>query len=511
MSDVVALSPPLPSSYPDNDFWVDEQIWGHRLWDGQDPWLLFLEFLSVAEACFTEGTLLNQNDGSLPFLFRPAKHPYLRNLLFNNGKLTEIARRYADDNTAWDNWLSWMADNAQIVENRDFSYLRRRFRSFHDFVKVLEMLRTATIESGSNKRWSSRFIFPFGRHAIYEDLSIKGSREYIYFTRNGELLYMMLARSQHAEKLAQHFGRLLERRDPCDRLVELLQPEIGEERPRRGHSYLPYAKHPAFDALAADWLAVLELQLPRFDAYPHLAILGALHLSLYQLQVAANLCGQRKPHFICEVVAPRKTLIRELSASSYLTNSDLSQRAVETYVQAIGKTLDWQEAASDPVGFTTCLSLLRDKVWWPRTEDDYEGPAQAEDLLAELRKAALRRHRQHPANVHRSLGGGAGLVSRRGTNRLRYAPTDDLLKALIFANVPVRMEYGQFLARLYERYGLIFGDQEAHLELPEQQFDKRAFQANAKRLESRLKTIGMLRRLSDACAYVENPLRRPSA
>ena len=41
-----------------------------------------------------------------------------------------------------------------------------------------------------------------------------------------------------------------------------------------------------------------------------------------------------------------------------------------------------------------------------------------------------------------------------------------------------------------------------------EEIDKRAFQANSKRLESRLRTLGMLRRLSDACAYIENPLRR---
>jgi hypothetical protein len=44
--------------------------------------------------------------------------------------------------------------------------------------------------------------------------------------------------------------------------------------------------------------------------------------------------------------------------------------------------------------------------------------------------------------------------------------------------------------------------------LSSDEFDKRAFQANSERLEVRLKTLGMLRRLSDACAYVENPLRR---
>jgi hypothetical protein len=506
MPDIVALPAPAESYYPSNDMWVDEQIWGHRLWDGQDPWLLFLEFLSVAEACHADGCLFE--NPTFPFSFRPAQHPYLRNLLFNNDKLAEIAKRHPDDATAWSKWLTYMRDNVRMVENRDFSYLKRRFRSFSDFVKVIEMIRTATIESGSNKRWSSRFVFPFGRHAIYEDLNIKGEREYVYFTRNGELLYQMLARSQLAAKLSEHFARLLERGDSCDRLVELLQPELPEDRQQRGNSYLPYARHPAFEAVAADWLAILELRLPRFDAYPHLALLGALHLSLYQLAIAAHLCNHKKPYFVSEVVAPRKTLIRELSANSFLNNNQLTQLAVETYVQEIGQTPEWHAAAADPAGFATCREILRAKVWWPRAPEDYDGPAHADELLAELRKTALCRHRQHPANVHRTLGGGAGLVSRRGTNRLRYAPTDALLKALIFANVSVRMEYGQFLALLFDRYGLIFGDLEAHNVLPAEDFDKRAFQANARRLENRLKTIGMLRRLSDACAYVENPLRR---
>ena len=511
MSDVIPLPPPPASYYPDNEMWLDEQIWGHRLWDGQDPWLMFVEFLSVAEACYTDGSLLKAGD--FPFTYRPAQRIYLRNLLYNNEKLAEIAERYPDDVAAWREWLAWMQDKAQGVPDRDFSYLKKRFRTFPQFVMLIGMLRSSTIESSSNKRWSSRFIFPFGRHAIYEDLNIRGgstSREYIYFTRNGELLYQMLSRSKHADALAKQFTTLFERRDSCDRLVELMQPERAEDRQNRSNSYLPYAKHPAFDALAQDWLDVLQLNLPRFDSYPHLAILGALHLSLYQLAVAASVCAENRPYFVCEVVAPRKTLIRELSVTSYITNNQLTQRAVEAYVREIGQSPEWQTQAADPAGFAACCQTLRDKVRWPR-DDDYSGPAQPEGLLESLRTSALNRHRQHPANVHRTLGGGAGLVSKRGTNRFRYAPTDDLLKALILANVPVRMEYGEFLARLYERYGLVFGDREAHQVLNSEEFDKRAFQANEKRLESRLKTIGMLRRLSDACAYVENPLRSISA
>ncbi len=37
------------------------------------------------------------------------------------------------------------------------------------------------------------------------------------------------------------------------------------------------------------------------------------------------------------------------------------------------------------------------------------------------------------------------------------------------------------------------------------EFDKKAFQANSRRLEQRLGSLGLLRRLSDGCAYVVNP------
>ena len=129
-------------------------------------------------------------------------------------------------------------------------------------------------------------------------------------------------------------------------------------------------------------------------------------------------------------------------------------------------------------------------------------------LLRELRTQALNGHRQHVANVHRSFGREAGLVSKRGTNKFRYAPTDALFKALLLANVVRRMELNEFLDRLYNRYGLVFGDREAEKVLDEEEFDKKVFQANSRRLEQRLGSLGMLRRLSDGCAYVENPYSR---
>ena len=166
------LSPPPPAAHPDNKMWVDEQIWGHLLWDAQSPWLIFLEFLTVAEACHREGRLLqglsvDDQNRPEPLNFRPYKRMYLRNILYNNEELFRIAEKHADDATAWRLWLQWMQDHAQAIPSLDFSYLKKRFRSFHQFASLVGMIRSSTIESASNKRWSSRFIFPFGRHAIY--------------------------------------------------------------------------------------------------------------------------------------------------------------------------------------------------------------------------------------------------------------------------------------------------------------------------------------------------------
>lgn len=506
--------------YQSISMWLDEQIWGHRLWDSQSPWLLFLEFLNVTEGMRRKGSLLKEDGESKRLVFIPHRRLYLRNILFNNEMLATIQERYADSATAWAHWLSWMEENARGVSHRDFSYLRKRFHSFGQFASLVEMIRTSAVESESNKRWSSRFVFPFGSNALYEDLNVTPNdavgREYINFGRTGELLYLMLCRAECAERLRPHLEALFDGRNDWDRLLDLFQPGEPEHSQERGDSFLPYSGHPRFDRLAKDWLALFELALPGFDVFQYLVLLGGFHILQYQLAVAAEWCDHASPvHFICEVVAPKKTLVRELSAANYQANNQLPQAAVELVVKRIEGSPEWVHATEQPGAFIQCRNLLLEKVRWPRTDDDgesdYDGPHEPGELIAELKRSALRRHRQHVANVHRNYGREVGLVSRRGTNTLRYAPTDPLLKALVLANVGHRMEFKEFLDRLFNRYGLVFGDREAERVLPHEAFDRKAFQSNAQRLEHRLSSLGVLRRLSDACAYVQNPFAaRPS-
>ncbi len=506
---------PNPKDHPSISPWIDEQIWGHRLWEAQSPWLLFLEFLSIGEACNRNGKFLDEESAHYPLMCKTYKRMYLRNILFNNVELARLGeQQYIDQDDLWDTWIRWMNDNAQGIRVRDFSYLKKRFHSFHEFVTLVSMLRESVVESESNRRWTSRFVFPFGPKALYVDVNLTSAGqptlEYINFGRTGEILYLMLSRSVYRVDLQTPLTRLLQGDNPWNRLLGLLQQD-DEEKDwfDRGQSYLPYLHHPTFDELAIDWLNIFHLQLPRFDPVPHLVTLGAFHILLYQIKIAAEwLKKERKPHMICEVVAPNKTLVRELSFVNYQDNIDLPAQAVEIYLDYIEHSEEWQNALKEPGAFSICCKILKERVRWPQKPDDYEQSEDPDRLMKELRAEALRGHRQHVAHLHRAYGRDVGLVSKRGTTKLRYAPNDALLKTLVAANVEIRMELGEFLERLYTRYGLVFGEKEAMQVLSNDEFDKKAFQANAERLEQRLISLGMLRRLSDSCAYVENPYSR---
>ena len=493
--------------------WLDEQIWGHRIYT-QSPWLLFLEFAGVAEACRREHGLFVENSAYYPLEYIPYQRMMLRNILWNNEAIRLTDQENPDSDTAWGVWLASMRSSAQGVSKRDFSYLKSRFKTFREFATLVQMLqRDAAVEGDSNKRWTSRFIFPFGPNALYEDVNIKKNnpaREYINFGRTGELLYLMLSRSTAATKLAPWLTALLVGDNNWNRLLGLLQPTDPEHVTLKGKSYLPYKFHASFDSLGEDWLQVFELELPGFDQVEHLVTLGALHVMLYQLQVATQwlVSDNRRPYFVCEVIAPKKTLTRQQSILNYQDNNVLTTKAVNAYLTRIETSKAWQaalaESASPGETFARCRQILVEEVWWGKKKE-YNGERSPAKLLRSLREVALRRHRRVVANVHRIYGREIGLVSRRGTNRFRYAPSDTLLKTLLLANVKKRMELREFLELLFQRYGLVFAPREAKQVLDGADFDQEAFTANSSRLEQRLSSLGLLRRLSDGCAYVINP------
>lgn len=505
---MTALSPSLPppdSFDQSSSMWVDEAIWGHRLYDEQLPWMVLLEFLNVFHYESDKGRAFTEPAGLNTLKYRAAHRLHLRNILFNNPHLAEVRQTYPNDNNRWEEWLKRMKAATGIAHAK-FDYLRQHFHSFDDFCETVALIRSTSLEVNSNKRWTSKFVFPYGRDCLYEDLDNSAStNDRRFFGRTGEMVYLMFCRAQRKEDLNAALKTRLSKTDPTwDSIIKCLQPDDDEQvSGERANAFLPYQHHHCFNDLVEDWLSILRLNLPGFDVFPHLVNLVGLHLVTYQLGVSRQFLGLETPlHLICEVVAPKKTLVREISCDLYQQNNLLPAQAVELFISRIESSPAWQQALNENGAFEKCRRILRDEVRWG---EDYEGPSDPGQLIAALRQAAMKRHRQHVANIHRNYGREIGLVSKRGTVKLRYAPTDALLKTLLFANVEKRTELHEFLERLHARYGIVFSDKQAERVLPKGEFEKKAFQANSRRLEQRLGSLGVLRRLSDGCAYVVNP------
>lgn len=490
--------------------WLEEQFWGHRLWDQQTPWLVFLEFLGAAESAHRASTLFAFEHSQYPSAYSAYTRIHLRNILFRNEQLLfRIAQTIGDSGAAWTQWLKYMSENAGGLDagQRDFSYLKDRFDSFQDFAALVRALRSCIVEADTNKRWGSRFLFPFGPDALYEDLDIKAAspqRDYTNFGRSGELLYLMLSRSERRVELAAAFPeRIFATTNKWNRLVAHLQPGTMHINDRRGvDAFVPYDSHPVFDVVAEDWIALLRLRLPGFDIVPYLVTSGTFGLLLYQLHTSAHICGEsRIPPMFCEVVGPKRTLVREMAIESFDENAGKSLEAMEVLITRVQADPQWN-APGPPNEVLLCRREIITRMFGWKDGVSVTDP---DELLRELRTDAKERHQRHFGQVHRAFGRGIGLISKRGTNRLRYAPTDAFLKCLIYANVPKRTEFGELLHHLYQRYGLVFGDREAEDASIDREIDKKPFQANALRLEQRLSSLGLLKRLSDACAYVENP------
>lgn len=507
----VGSVPETSRVFGDVKLWVEEAIFGHRLWSRQNPWLLFLEFLNVAEAHHREKALFAPTAPETASPYSLRWRMGLRSVLFDNAPLARLAEERLDDDSLWRLWMEQMA-RAAAPPAEGYGYLKARFPRFMDFVELIGLIRQTTLETTNNLHWSSRFIFPFGVNAIYSDVTLsKGSptRTYNTFGRTGELLYHMISRARDVDALRAHFQAFFDPDQPKNRLIGLLCADSDHRAPLEmaGNSFLPYRSHPAFDRLAADWNAIFELGLPGQDAFAHLAPLGTLHVLLYELETAAAVAGRpERPSLICEIIAPRRELVRQRSIASYYENDALSRQAAEAYVDGLLDGDDWavtkDESLPDSERLEAAADLLKRRFSYAPRELHV---GTAHELLQQFRQAVEAKHDENWGAVHSTYGRAIGLVSRRGTNRNRYAPTDDLLKTLVMARVPKRIEFGKFLADLHDHYGLVFGPIEAEKALPAAGFDAASFERNRERLEARLSSLGLLKRLSDGCAYVLNP------
>src|SRR6056297_1192433 len=97
-----------PTEYKGIKVWVDEAIWGHRFYNDQTPWLVFLEFLSVFRSRdqVQHGLAEVRNEGAHEqFTYDTPRLIPLRELIFSNPHIQHIDASEKLDGEKWDAWL----------------------------------------------------------------------------------------------------------------------------------------------------------------------------------------------------------------------------------------------------------------------------------------------------------------------------------------------------------------------------------------------------------------------
>lgn len=472
-----------------------EHTWGHRFRPEQTPMLLLFELLCVIEnqhQAKQQGFIKNifsPENGTL--YFRHRRNFKLRILLYQNEILETIYRSKATDSEKWErqsDFLKNLDGDNFCFKDDDIEHIRNSYKSFDSFYNVIKILGSLTFDPLSNKRWTSKFIFPISREYIWCDFNnVDGSEDRRFFSRGGEIVYLMLCRSSEDSrlKLEELFTQWLESDgDSYSNLAKSLV--VHEERypletnKRRNLGYLPQKNMQCFETLAEDVLKTLNLDLERLDKIKILSDMIGFHIGNYIYSVGeqdtrlSNGVENKSPTYIAEVLTKTTNSIRKSSIQSISTQRNRLKR---TLSNSIPPLFEWYDDTEDQV------------------EKDIVLSDSTEDAIDYLNKNIV----GYPHICFRHIG----FVSRKNTRSYRYVITEDFLHSLVITLLgsEKRLEFRKFMRALTERYN-IFIDQAPFQESEILQSD---LNRNAKNLSVLLYQMGMLRHLSDACSYVVNP------
>ncbi len=490
-----------------SDIWVNERIWGHRV-HSQALHVLLLEFLGMAESMFREGRLLEKSSPEQDIPYRARKAAELRVILFLNPNIEKAHTYEGDDDKAWETWFKDMRNNGKENHPSDFNYLKDRFPKFKDFVDRVLLIRRGVMDAGNDKKWSHQMLYPMGPSALYIPTDDKFGRDRILFTRTGELAYLMLTRAD--EHLRVELKKSLEEKfapdSQKDKLVKSLLPESSNMEVPTGGTYLPYRKHPAFNRLAEDLLELLKLDLPENDVFDIMKHLLAFNLYVYTLETTQHSLGEaRMAPLVCEILNTKSDIVRKYSGVSKRENEDKAIKAVEAFFEKlIDSNEEVKSTLNDPeqpekVKIATLKDFFEKKLVLKK-------PAEATSVKA-FRKATIDKAKKACDGVIKaqsSLGRTAGLITKQGTNQLRYCPSDPLIRALVLVNVQKKMEEAKLLDRLYKRYRIVISKEHAAEAIEKSSIETSHYEKNKDRFTQRLIALGLGTRKSDACTYVHN-------
>jgi hypothetical protein len=505
------------------DMWLEFAVWGLVIYDEQTPWFTLIECVNILthrhrnQQSLLPGLDANA-DGSPTHERQPYSVPLntnLRHLLFRDQELAKLSSKDVEQPVLWTEWLKATAADAPSL---DLSFLREAFDGdFTQFAETVSLLRSAEIEPFGSKRWTSRYLQPLGPAMLFPDVKMAQEKfvsHRLFFRRTGEVLFMMMNRSNLRKRLATLLEKRLVAIDrPWNRMARRIQgPDANPAKEQMVEAvnigYLPMAYLPRYDCLAEDLVALLSRDaVPIEDALDHIMRMSGLNMVVYILERAVQVCGRKNvPPIVFDLAASaRANPVYGYSLEQYKHHKLLPIRAIEAHVHCFAQTEEWASLGVSPADKEEAKNLLSRRFAWrpkgPSAADSLDTPQG--QLNAMLDKMKSRSH--DIGSAFASHARQIGLSSARQRAGTWYAPSDALLEALVLSNVDEPIELDQFLKRLFNRYHILVGEEQATENIP---IPRSALKDNVRHLEERLRVLGFIDRKSDDCAFVINPFHQ---
>ena len=344
---------------------IEKRIWGHRLYDEQSGIMTLLEFLCVFSSLpfknQTENRIFDDRSCVLRG-YKAKRSPFLRSLIFNNPYIDED-RVKGEGESSWNSWYEKFCkdkrnEDANVFENGSVTVdeIKAVFNesgrlndveSYANFKRIIHLIRQSGINVDSGKRWTSKFVFPWGRNCLYLDMNNNGGiGDRRFFGRNGEILYLMMSFAEKRDKLAEKINdKLLDSDHDLDALCGILSfndAEIYETVPG-GECILPIdffeESKNRINILCEDLISVLSLKIPAVDMIEHLARIISLNLFCYFLEQGYAVLNKYRRDcklvdrkiILCEALQKKASDVRRASKEAFRINSEQSSEAVKCY------------------------------------------------------------------------------------------------------------------------------------------------------------------------------------
>jgi hypothetical protein len=532
-------------------------IWGHRLRSGQHWMEYLLEFLNVLAGFeYQLGQGLDHEEAREGYRKKYARFSRLglRRFVFYDDR--EKTKHPYDDQAKvqlWERLQEHVATESGAGVGECLTTVQGLLRAF------------SAIEE--DRSWYAKSLFPAHHNLLFWQADRNTKPRHIddtitftkrnFFARGGEVYYLILSAgteyfperrafiAQRLQSLLHDHNRTLgDLAGIVDNTWRDLQnngTDGEEEQSDKANATLGWIVDPScqlYSSIAADVTTFLQSNLDSLECLDLLAHLIGFHLVQYIYHRAHPTATLEEHAAGTCLIACRPLLlidalndegggvIRNASAALFREHELRQEQKARAFVRTQIEL--WvAELAGDANLSSNLLNKVKDffslgetsgptrQAYIRQTERLQEElargtlpvPAFAREYADLLARTMMDDFRKHFLGVHRKLTKSIGLVAPKKGPSARFILSDNLLKTLVLANIPPngQMTFGDFLARLYERYGIIVGSGEATQSglLERQRINIEYYNRNRTAFLEKMKRAGLVVQYSDATALVK--------